>query len=604
MTDRLDHSLSSSRRSDFGSIHLAIAVLAGVAAFLIVMATLNWEFHHCFAMPFQDDMYDRLRLYKSATSLGSLFNYLIAPHNEHRILTTRLIAMFDERLLWGREYAQLIATHLLQIASACLAYYAISPRPPDRWSVPEKILAATCLALLFVSPSFLYTLIVPFQVQHAIMEFLCVVACLIVGRASTDPSEAITSIRKTLLALIALAFVCTFTLGSAPVILIAAAAMSIVLRWGLLWVLIIAGFAGAHTIAVLLTTQFVGSPTHDILAIFKFTVIYLGAPLLRLDAWPAPIATWSSSPVLAAAFGSIVLITGVVFGVARLMRPGLGGRTAAFGLMLVVIVVVTGLAAGISRAQFGFLEAGNKKYASFAALGFVGVLAIACGYFRQTAKGSSWAQSATFFVILALLLPASVVGYGRETRLWQRLIERNWEAASAVFSKVGRIDILRELYGQEVGLVEYVGFVEPRDRSIFSYFAFRWGDDISAFLAGRREVPCRSEVSSFDPLPVVDFVNVFGVTGQPMSMTGWTWMTEDEAPPSFVIALDGSNRVIGVAAVTRTSERIEQWLGQKFDQSVSWFGFARQIDASPATFLALSISGRAYCRLGHSGNAR
>ena len=181
------------------------------------------------------------------------------------------------------------------------------------------------------------------------------------------------------------------------------------------------------------------------------------------------------------------------------------------------------------------------------------------------------------------------------------MIERNWEAASAVFVKVNKKDWLHDLYGEDSGLSQYAGFIEPRGRSIFSYFSFRWGDDVKVALAGRTEGPCRAVVHSIDAIPQTDLGAIFKAPGTPASMSGWTWMEEDRSPPTSVIAVDGSSRIVGLAFPTRVSESAEQWLGQKFNQNLGWYGFARRLDESALSFIALSRSKTSYCRLGQVG---
>lgn len=594
-----DRKAGSASGLDF--LGVTLAVFAG----LVVLATLNWQFYHQFPMPIHDDMFDRLRFYRAVGGARALFDYLISAHNEHRVLTTRLVTMFDEHFVRGREYVQVIATNLFQLGSAFVVYRAIVVSQGDRaWSIFEKGLAFATIALLFINPNFLYTLIVPFQLQHAIMTFICVLGAWFVSRASGTPSTSATSAARLLAVLIPLAFVGTFTLGNAPVILIAAAASAIVLRWSPVAILIVTTSAAIHLVTVLATTASVGTRSYDFVAILKFTVIYLGAPFVRFGPWPAGYATWWSSVELTSVLGSVVLATVLMFGIARLLKPGLGGRVAIFGFVILVIVIVTGFAAGLSRAQFGILEAANKKYASFAALGSVGVLAIASGVVRDLFESRAWSRSVLFASMLVVVLPMATFGYARETRIWQKMIERNWEAASAVFAKVGHRDVLRNLYTEESSLTEYIGYIESRGRGIFSYFPFRWGDDIEGVLAQRREVRCRSEVQTIDRVSATDLTDVFRVPGTPVSISGSTWMTDDRAPPATVVALDGSNRVLGVARITRTSARIEEWLGQKVDQSVGWYGYARLIDSSPVTFIALSNSRRSYCKLGGLGNSR
>jgi hypothetical protein len=586
---------------------MAEAVVAALAA-AVIMATLVWQWRHNFAIPIYDDLFDRLRFYRALPSAGALIRYLISAHNEHRIMTTRLVALADEHFFAGREHTQIIATNLLQCLSAYVAYRFVFLADLGRnIDLSRRLLIGLSILLLFVNPNFLYTLIVPFQLQHAILAFLVIVAAALMSR-SAGPEMPAAEQTRLVLALVAIAAVGTFTLGNAPAILIAAAATAIVLRCPVAVIRVLAVLAVAHTLIVVATTTSVGETSTDIVAMGKFALIYWGGPFLRFDPWPSAYVTWGLADArgiyLAATFGAVVFATTVGFGILRCLRPRTGGRLAVFGFMVLVVVVVTGLAAAHSRAQFGILEGASKKYASFAGLGWLGVLAVFTGVVRERFAFLSRPETPVFALLLAVVLPLSTLGYMRETRIWQKMIDRNWEASLAVFLHVNDQVRLHDIYTDESELVKYVGYIEPKGRAIFSYFPFRWDDDAKIVLARRRPAECRGVVERFDPLPAQDLTNDFQSPGTAVSMSGWTWMTEDHAPPETIIAVDSENHIAGVARITRTNATAEEWLGQKLDEDVGWFGYVRLIRSPPVSFIALSSDGEHFCALGPVGTAR
>ncbi|MEA2741138.1 MAG: hypothetical protein QOH05_4445 [Acetobacteraceae bacterium] len=575
---------------------------------VIVAATLVWQWHHSFAMPFYDDLFDRLRFYRDKSSLDVFLGYLVSPHNEHRIMTTRLLAIADERFFSGREHTQVIVTNLLQCLSAYIAYRFVFLAELGRdLHASRRLFVFMSILLLFINANVFYTLIVPFQVAHAIMAFLVIVAATLMSRAASAEMSVAEQARL-LLGLVALGIVGTFTLGNAPVVLIAAAATAVVLRANLWLIVVIGLLAVAHTVLILATTNAVVGTVFNAVAILKFALIYWGAPFLRFDAWPASYVSWPASGPLAVyaagAMGAVVLATAVGFGLLRLFKPGFGGRLGIFGFTVLVAVVVTGIAAAHSRADFGILEAANKKYASFAALGWLGVLAVYTGIARQRWTSPSQRETPVFALLLAVLLPLSIAGYTRETRIWQKMIDRNWEASLALFLHVNDRNHLHDVYTDESEIGKYVDFIEPRGRGIFSYFPFRWGDDAKPLLAVRLPTECRGVVERLDPIPAQDLTNVFPSPGTPMSTAGWAWMAQDHAPPETVIAVDARDRIVGVARTTRSASNAEEWLGQKIDQDIGWFGFVRMSDAPPVSFIALSSDRAHFCVLGHLGDAR
>ncbi len=575
-------------------------VIAGLAfaALAVAGATLLWEPGHLFPGPAHDGIFDKLRFYRALTTWQDFVAYLISPHNEHRILTTRLVAVADEMFFSGREHTLVVATNILQVAGA-LGVFVLFFRWIGRgWSLFEAVFVAAVLLLLFVNSSFLYTLIVPFQLEHSIMGSLCLLAAALMAEGSADES----SIRKPTLVviLVALAIVATFTLGNAPIILLSAATISIVLRWSAKVTVSLIVLAGLHTAISLAITPRVGSSSVEIVSVFKFLLIYLGSPLLRLDSWPAPFPAFSIHPYLAGAFGAGVLFVGVAFGSWRLVRRGAGGRLAVFGLALLMMIVATGLAAGVSRAQFGILEAANKKYASFAALGWVAVTAILCGLLAEIAPRL---RLAPVIAVCVTALPLCALAHQRETLIWGNYVDRMWEVSTAVLSQ-SNVHAPLEMYTSKEGMREYAGYIQSRRRGLFAQFPVAWGDDIDPFLASRSEAVCRSEVQSLTPVLPGDRVEIFPVDGFPAVAQGWTWLTNDNAPATTIIAVDQNRRVVGVARSTRTSGRAEEWLGQHFHRPLGWLGYVRLLIPGTVEFIALSRDGRSFCRLGGVGNVR
>jgi len=580
---------------------VALSQIALAAAALgLVGATLLWQVFHHFLSPIHDDIFDRLRYYRAVQDgFSQVLSYLVTGHNEHRIFTTRLVEILDEYIFSGREYLQVILSNLIQLGCAVLCFSRM--RKNDDGVIGALFLFSV-LALCFINPNFFYTLVVPFQIQHAIMTLLVIGAALLCSAPASDsPPPGIET--RFILMLLLLALVATFTLANAPVILISAASASLVARRPKSTTLILMTAAALHTLVMLVTTAKVATTTNDIGLLFKFGFLYWGSPFLRFEPWPAPFATWATSYELATALGAIVFATAVIFGLLRLLKPGLGGTVALFGFAILVAVIVTGFAAGHSRATTGLLEAANKKYASFAALGWVGVLAILVGICRQTSK-TSLSTNLVLAGFAALVLPLSLSAYPRETRVWQKMIDRNWEAVSAAAMGVNAKIWLPELYTDGQNLKAYLDFVEPKRRGLYSFFPFRWGDDVKTVLASRFEVRCRSQVGTLDLINPVDLADVFQGPGKAAKVSGWTWMTDEHAVPQMIVAADAQNHIVGAALVTRRGEKADEWLGQRFSENLEWWGFARLTEAAPYSFYALSADNRKFCSLGHVGDVR
>ena len=583
-----------------GDVIALVKTVLGFCALGGAAATVWFVLRHPFAVPIYDDMFDRLRMYRAIDD-HAFWSWLFSPHNEHRIATTRVFALVDEFLLGGRERLQVAATIAFQTAAAVVLAFVLAREGGRRLFSAAGVFAFATAILLFVNPCFLYTLIVPFQLPHAIMAFLtALAACALWRMAAVEGGPTAANAPWHFAALLVLALTASFTLGNAPVILIAAVVVAIALRWPPRTVVLLLAAALLHVAVAVATTRASGATGHDALSMLRFALLYLGGPFSRLDPWPATYATYAASQAAPLIAGGFVLAIGVVYGLLRLIRPQSGGALGAFGLALLAAVVVTALAAALSRAQFGALEAVNKKYASYAALGSGRRAVVAIDWLRAWARTRERALDLVGVALLVVLLSLTAATYSRETRIWRKATERNWEAATALAMQVDAPQ-LKDIYTEPERLKDYLAYVEPHDRGVYAQLPFRWGEKASALLAKKRETTCRGSAEDVLVVPPGDRVAAFGAPGTPAQIRGWAWM--DRAGAAYVIAVDPQDRVVGVARSTRRGEIAEEWLGQKLDGDVGWFGFAR-VEETPLKFYALSANGRRYCALGGVGEVR
>jgi hypothetical protein len=580
----------------------AVAAMA-CAALYLVGKLLIWEITHTWGIPLYDDIFDHLRLYRTAGSLAALLDYLFSLHNEHRIFTTRLLMLFDERLDAGREFIPIAASNLLQFGSAIVCIAAVYRDRPSRLVSLSTLWVGSLIVLLFVNANLLETLDVPFQVQHAIMGFLSALTAWVVGAAEGRRLRPDRD-RWWLAKLVVLAAVGFVTLGNSPALLIGAFCALVIFRWPIGWTALVGALAALCAAVVLATTPGVGAKTTDPVALLGFTTLYLGSPFVRIVPWPSAFVSWSTSLAWTEVWGAIVLAVPAVFALWQFFRPRPGRSLAVFGFVLCTIVIVTALAAAYSRAQFGIEAATDKKYASFAALGWVGCFLIALAVAREIFGAASAAAAVLITAAYAVMLPLSAAAQSRETLIWGNFRERNWNAAMAAFTGVPDRETLQDIYPDPPSVHEYIDDLELRGRSIFARYPFRMGEPSAAALGHRREVPCRSEVEDVHILPQSDIASPLRRPGSPVKIHGWTWMTTAQQPADAVVVVDPSDHIVGLARSTGISVRAESWLSQEFSQPLAWSGYALTDAVHDMRFFALSANGRSYCALGRPGETR
>lgn len=586
-------------RTNVETIVLAAIVASAVVAAWLVFELISFETHNVFVLPIWDEVGDWLRYYRHEAGITGLVRYLLTPHNEHIIATTRLVALVDALVWHGRGHLQIVVGNLFQIGSAAVVYCVFRTREMNGI---ERVWSFLCIALFFLNANYLYDFIIPFQdILFFTLGLLAVLTAYIVSGVEGNAETRGT--RYVVAALVGFAAIGTISIGGAPALLIGATGAAVVLRWKPRWIVLLGVLAVMHASLELAIVHMTGNggKGFDPLATAKFSLLFLGSPFMRISPWPAAYVTWWWSANLGIAIGALEVAIVSCFAFVRLQRPGWGGRVASFGLVLAFIVIVTAMAAGYSRAlSQGILDAANKKYASTAALGWVAVLMIVTGVLRELLHDSRRANLTAIAAALLIVLPLSWTGLERETRIWRKITERNWEAGLASLLKVNDGRYLAALYRPNSDLGELIGYLDSANRAVFSYYPFRWGDDARSLFADRQPTNCHSEVERLDPVPASGLTNVFQSPGTPVTISGWAWMDNDRAPPKTVIAVDSQNRIVGVAGMTRTSARAEEWLGQEFNQKLGWFGFARLTEPPPVTFFALSREGKHFCTLGRA----
>ncbi len=587
-----------SRNQIFVSLGKAAVIFLAV---LMLSNIIRFNYENYLAIDYFDEIFDKLRYYRRDHSIVGFFTYLTLPHMEHIIAITRLIAVADDNLWEGRERLQTVLGYIFQLLSVILIYRTIVTEK-NIINPINKIFIFFCIEVLFFNGNFLYNFTIPFQIEHFIMAFLAILSAKLFSDIAAVEKPTAKQRAIFVARMVGLAALATFNLGNAPVLLIATAAGAVIIRWPKGWTYLIIGLAVIHIWVILsITHSDHGFSDHNFFAIAKFALLYLGSAFIRLDdPWPASYATWWGSGYLGLSFGIILAAIAGGFAVMRRVRPGLGGRTALFGLILMIAVIVTAVAAGYSRAGgSGILEAANKKYASFAALAWAGALMILIGAVR--AEKFPQARSAGIAIMLFLIVPLSWIGQDREIHIWAKATDGNWEAALAAFLSVNDEYFLQRLYQipyqSEIDVLVN-RYLEPNDLGIFSYYPFRWGNDIKTYMERSDAAVCKGTIDMVQQVPAADIVKVFDAPGTIYRLQGWSWLEQARAPARDIIMIDDDSRIVGLGRTTRTSAIAEEWLGQKFDRNLGWFGFARTTKPGRVRLFGRSSGGDFLCPLG------
>ncbi len=572
-------------------VEVAISAAVFTAALTLVAQTIVFVSGHQYAVPIFDGIFDKLRMNAWLDGETSPWAYFFAHHNEHVITTTRLVSTIDYFLFDGQERLQVAISFACQAAIAFIVTWQLWS-PEDR---PRYLVAGTLgiLLLAAVNGNFLYTFLIPFQVQHAIAALIVTISAFAISRIETLSPRGV-------LPVLLCAALLSITVGSGPSILLAMFVIAVVQRWGWKEVVFTGVLAAAHLAFTLATTPTTGSRSFSPVEITEFVAVYLGSPMTRLDAWPAPLLVDLPHVWRVLLIGGFVMMAGAAFFVVRLFRPRFGGRLGTFGLSLFGIVAVTGLAAAISRAQFGVFEGGSKKYASFAVLGWIAVFVMAWASCNAVLIGKSW-RPWLVAGLAAIILPLSYLGFASESSIWEKAVGRNWEAASAAWSSSDLTGPLGDLYRDWPQLAKFLFHERSHGKGLYGIFPASYVQPANEILGSRTEVTCRGEVQTVAPAGG-EHPGVFNENGTLVTTEGWA-VLDGHSQPAFVLAVDTNGHIDGVAPFSRSSSRAEEWLGQSASHA-GWFGYARVPSVSGLTFFVLTNDGHGYCLLGGAGNVR
>ena len=371
----------------------AIAVLAVLAA-LTVFTTLRALTVWYTPVPVNDTWEGSFEFTRAAQDgfIGAVWS----PHNEHRIVLTKLLFWFNNSVLGGGNAFLIVVNVVLTTAIAGALGWLTAGMFRGHRTV------ATVFALLSVVAAFSWihrqNLIWEFQSQFYFAVLFALLAFGLAARASlagdSMPSYA-AALGCAVLAMLSMgagipagvAFVVLLAALAAPRRLLAVSAVVI----GILTVpLLAAALAGAEDtdVAAALTS---GPPVAPLPAV----LIYLGGPVY--------LATESFLAAQFAGGGFLLLTAGAFWWQWRRRRAGSADAMVLGGLAFVLVVLASAANAALFRAHLGEWALVGSRYQVLVLTGWVILLAASAAVASTPARTSAMAWVAAVAVLLVLL---------------------------------------------------------------------------------------------------------------------------------------------------------------------------------------------------------
>jgi hypothetical protein len=328
-------------------------LLATAAAVLVLAATALFVWRFTAATAFFDS-WDWLADYQSFHAGRYTLHDLLRPHNEHRLLTTRLL-LFADAECFGMTGRFVVLLNLALLAGFGVLVHRLGRPGAAGLGVPVALVAA-----LAASTCQWFNLILPFQVQYALAALAELGAAGLLARATQVGAARRAAVRDAVLAGLCV-WLAVFTMGSGVIELPWLVALLVARRAQLAPALVFLVLAAA-ALAAFLTDYH----PHQIGVVFSADPVTLIHIVLFAAAMLGSVFY---------AFGVVPILAGVIgLGLftaagALVLRRFLAGRVMLAGRFLALLAVAgtfvtAAFATAVSRLTLGLAAALHPRYAS------------------------------------------------------------------------------------------------------------------------------------------------------------------------------------------------------------------------------------------------
>jgi hypothetical protein len=584
----------ATNRNTIRDMTLTITIAILVTIVLVTASELiSWQLVHFTTVPFGDMIrsLEQLQLFLSHQIGGG--EYLVTPSNEHVMATSRVIYLLDWQFARGTGlFAVACSYFLVTMIAATMAVALLYWTRGLAWQARAALISV--VVQFWLNGHHLMNLNWAFQVAHWIATCLAWLAALSFAGAELVHSPRVRLALKA--SLLPLSFLAIITLGNGAIILPVLVILAMIDRWkwtDIAWMSIIA-VLGVYFYLWLAGTTGSNIPPiagWNIASMAAFVLLYIGGPFIRLLSWPSNMEAWSSFPTLGNVFGGAILLIGGAALLARIRNPRAGGALVTAGLALIGIVTATGILAALSRSSLGIEEATNKKYAAFATLAWCGtafiLAAVLVHQWRQRFRSVIAAAAVCGALVLAIFIWAS---QAKEFVIFEKWNKRLDESATSIQFSANDREYDNTIYFDLSRIRKLAeSFLKP-NRAAFYAFGRPMMDQI--LDAPIRDLGCFGNVDALTATPESDG----GAATRAFRMQGWSWIKQRRKPPSIVVVIDASNRVRGLATMTRSAPIVDELVFAAVSKrsDAGFFGFFVPSGSGPYRVLAVdSVEGDA-----------
>ncbi len=556
----------ASRPAD-GWIVMALAA-ASAAALTNLLLTLTAITTAYVPIPFWDGWEE--------ISTDQLWHSLFAPHNAHRIVVYRLVALADQAVTQGRYLINFAASLALQALEAGLLI--VLATRVGIGHAGRGLAAALIVGFLFCGLQY-DNFITPFQTQFFAVSTFGTLAFFLLAvvpgwrgaaAAITAAALAVGSMANGVvvpLLLISLSATLRRPISHTAVMTAAAA--------------ILLGFyfgAGYETVDR-------GEPLRlftDPIGFMFYFAAFMGGPFGGFGPGASGVAAHSAAIV--AGFVGPFALAGIT--VWLMVRRKLATRDRLVLLHTALYTTGTGLVTTVGRIHLGLDQALTSRYATPSLIFWVVLLILAWSL------GGPLGRRVLPFaatVLLLLTLP-SATATDAAARSRRDIADG---AATAALTRVNDTAAALKVYPGAERVATQTQVMRENRTGIFAWPAAQWlGTPLSAHVAIDGAELCRGAFDEATPLPAGSGEGAFRVRG-------WAWQATGDGPPRMLVLADGAGTIIGYALTDRARPDVSAAIPELRATLFSgWRGHVRIGTPGPVTAFALSSDSSRACPIG------
>lgn len=479
------------------------------------------------------DMWDGYLWFFLQASNGDFAAWWV-PHNEHRILLSRLLFWFDLRYLNGAGWSLVAANYLLLGAAAYLFYRLLRARAATATATPVQVMLGLGLTGWLFSWMQYENLIWGFQSQFILAQLLplCAFYWLYKSLGGATPT------RHFLIAcLLGVASIGTMANGilALPLMLVYA----VYLRQGMLRIGILLMLSGAG-----LTLYFHGyhsPPAHGSLLValretpldlLRYVLYYLGGPFYVL------FGGKGLGRLAAIVGGVFFLVSTVRFARSTWRQPVKDAlELALFLFLLYILGTAVGTAGG--RVIFGVSQALTSRYTTPTLMAWAVLLVMYAPAVLRMVKVKNRLVVSSFVLIAVLLATVQLPAWrSQQSVLFERKL-----AVLALALGIRDESQIGTMYPNAERALEVAGAASAHHLSVFGMYPYAQIKQQMGATAPALNLPlCEGSLDSVRPV-VGD--------SRYMAVRGSVWVAGQQGAPQMVRFIDRHQRVAGFALVDK-----------------------------------------------------